>query len=32
MAAAWFEVLEIVPGRNDAPEQAVSVLRARPQA
>lgn len=29
MAAPWFEVVEIIAGRNDDPAQAISVLRAR---
>jgi len=29
LAAPWFEVAEIVPGRNDEPVQAISVLRAK---
>ena len=29
MAAPWFEIVEIVPGRRDQPAQAISVLRAR---
>ena len=29
LAAPWFEVAEIIPGRNDEPAQAISVLRAR---
>ena len=31
MAAPGFEVAEIIPGRNDAPAQAIAVLRARPE-
>ena len=29
MATPWYEVLEIIPGRNDEPAQAISVLKRR---
>ena len=29
MAAPWFDVAEIIPGRNDEPAQAIAVLRAK---